>query len=199
MTADNGRSSQVSILHPPLSRPARCPRVIALMPLCEDSQGQSSEILILILLTFAFLLCSLRIMVRLRLFPFFRSQNPFAQPFALSARYAADRGDAPKGEDDFVPDLNVRLICRDCKVDPPNLAEEFESGDLVCADCGLVVGENIIDTRSEWRTFANEDGDDPSRVGAASNPLLDGINEQLESRIGYRDGGTGLRGICRGR
>ncbi|KAJ1035930.1 hypothetical protein NDA13_000585 [Ustilago tritici] len=118
-------------------------------------------------------------------------QNAFAQPFALSARYAADRGDAPKGEDDFVPDLNVRLICRDCKTDPPNLAEEFESGDLVCADCGLVVGENIIDTRSEWRTFANEDGDDPSRVGAASNPLLDGINEQLESRIGYRDGGTG--------
>lgn len=144
-------------------------------------------------------------------------QTSFSQPFALSARYAADRGDAPKGDDDFVPDLNVRLICRDCKIDPPNLTEEYDSGDLVCADCGLVVGENIIDTRSEcksdvvnlahlssrciWlivlvvrrlgRTFANEDGDDPSRVGAASNPLLDGINEQLESRIGHRDGGSG--------
>ncbi|EPQ28031.1 uncharacterized protein PFL1_04358 [Pseudozyma flocculosa PF-1] len=117
--------------------------------------------------------------------------NAFAQPFALSARYAADRGAAPKGEDDFVPDLNVRLICRDCKIDPPNLTEEFDSGDLVCSDCGLVVGENIIDTRSEWRTFANEDGDDPSRVGSAGNPLLDGINEQLESRIGHRDGGSG--------
>ncbi|PWN48997.1 putative SUA7-TFIIB subunit, factor E [Violaceomyces palustris] len=107
------------------------------------------------------------------------------------ARYAADRGDAPKKDDDFVPDLNVRLICRDCQVDPPNLTEEFASGDLVCADCGLVVGENIIDTRSEWRTFSNEDGDDPSRVGSAGNPLLDGINEQLDTRIGSRDGGSG--------
>ena len=54
-----------------------------------------------------------------------------------------------------------------------------------------MLGDRIIDTRSEWRTFANEDGDDPSRVGSVANPILDGITEQLESRIAARDGGTG--------
>lgn len=130
--------------------------------------------------------------------------------FALSPRYAAERSSATAAQhsppspvetnlprppqrsaSDFAPDLNVRLICPDCKIDPPNVTEEFSSGDLVCADCGLVLGDRIVDTRSEWRTFANEDGDDPSRVGSAANPILDGITEQLESRIAARDGGTG--------
>jgi transcription initiation factor TFIIB len=110
-------------------------------------------------------------------------------------------------------------LCPDCKIDPPNLVEEFASGDVVCGDCGLVVGDKIIDTRSEcewcrggvdvkgekWRlieepfvfttagrTFANEEGDDPSRVGSANNPLMDGLTEQLDTRIGNRDGGTGV-------
>ena len=119
--------------------------------------------------------------------------------FAISPRFAAERAaatgaappDARSAAPQFLPDLNVRLICKDCKTVPPNITEEFASGDLVCADCGLVLGDRIVDTRSEWRTFANEDGDDPSRVGSAANPILDGITEQLESRIAARDGGTG--------
>ena len=87
------------------------------------------------------------------------------------------------------PDLNVRLLCPDCKNSTPNIIEGFASGDLVCGDCGLVLGDRIIDTRSEWRTFANDEGDDPSRVGAAANPLLDG--SQLDTVISRRDGGSG--------
>lgn len=67
-------------------------------------------------------------------------------------------------------------------------SEEFSSGDLVCATCGLVLGDRIIDTRSEWRTFANdENNDDPSRVGDAMNPLLNG--SQLETSIAFGEGG----------
>jgi len=94
-----------------------------------------------------------------------------------------------KAESEFRPDLNVKLICPDCKVQPPNIIEEFASGDLVCGDCGLILGDRIIDTRSEWRTFANDEGDDPSRVGAAANPLFDGA--QLDTVISRRDGGSG--------
>ncbi|KAL9538364.1 hypothetical protein MBANPS3_010987 [Mucor bainieri] len=90
----------------------------------------------------------------------------------------------------FQQNLNVTLCCLDCKIIPPNLVEEFASGDLVCGDCGLVLGDRIVDTRSEWRTFANDDGDDPSRVGAASNPLLDG--DQLDTIISRKDGGSGI-------
>ncbi|CAH1762382.1 3777_t:CDS:1 [Entrophospora sp. SA101] len=94
-----------------------------------------------------------------------------------------------KGPKQILPDLNIRLICPDCKNPVPNIVEEFANGDLVCGDCGLILGDRIIDTRSEWRTFANDEGDDPSRVGAAANPLLEG--SQLDTVISRRDGGSG--------
>lgn len=91
--------------------------------------------------------------------------------------------DAPKGE--FKENLNNILMCPECKEDPPNLIEEFSSGDMVCESCGLVLGERIIDTRSEWRTFSNDDqgNDDPSRVGDGPNALIDG--DQLQTTIAF--------------
>ncbi|KAK9468235.1 cyclin-like protein [Lipomyces arxii] len=85
----------------------------------------------------------------------------------------------------FQRNLNVHLMCPDCKEFPPNLVENFSDGDMVCGSCGLVLGDRIVDTRSEWRTFANDDqgNDDPSRVGEAMNPLLDG--NQLDTLISY--------------
>ena len=76
-------------------------------------------------------------------------------PFPLRDPQVKDEG-KPK---QFQPNLNVKLLCPDCKIDPPQIVEEFASGDLVCGDCGLILGDRIIDTRSEWRTFANDEGD----------------------------------------
>jgi transcription initiation factor TFIIB len=80
---------------------------------------------------------------------------------------------------------------------PPNLVEEFSSGDTVCGSCGRVLGERSIDTRSEWRTFSNDDqgNDDPSRIGDAANPLLHG--SQLQTEIGFGDGGIKVRELSR--
>lgn len=94
-------------------------------------------------------------------------------------------------EEEFRADLNVRLVCPDCQEENPNLIEEFGSGDLVCGGCGLVLGDKIVDTRSEWRTFANDEGDDPSRVGGPTDPLLDS-SEQFATLISFRDGNTGV-------
>ncbi|KAG9317839.1 hypothetical protein JVU11DRAFT_2065 [Chiua virens] len=104
----------------------------------------------------------------------------FSQPFPLAAN--SQKVQSPT----YGPDLAVRLICPDCRDPNPNIVEEFGSGDLVCGGCGLVLGDRIVDTRSEWRTFANDEGDDPSRVGAASDPLLEGM-EQLDTVISFRD------------
>lgn len=95
---------------------------------------------------------------------------------------------------EYKDNLNNILSCPDCKEFPPNLTEEFSSGDMVCTSCGLVVGERIIDTRSEWRTFSNDDqgNDDPSRVGDAPNMLLEG--SQLETTIAF-DGGKGSKNL----
>lgn len=46
-------------------------------------------------------------------------------------------------------DLAVRLICPDCQDPNPNIVESFASGDLVCGNCGMVLGDRIVDTRSE--------------------------------------------------
>jgi len=108
----------------------------------------------------------------------------YAQPFPLAAPQKAQQAT-------FAPDLAVRLICPDCRDPNPNIVEEFGSGDLVCGSCGLVLGDRVVDTRSEWRTFANDEGDDPSRVGAASDPAMEGI-EQLDTVISFRDGGSGV-------
>ena len=87
----------------------------------------------------------------------------------------------------FQEDLNNLLCCPDCKEIPPNLIEEFSSGDMVCQSCGVVVGTRIIDTRSEWRTFANDDhgGDDPSRVGAAQDEFVEG--QQLSTTVAFSE------------
>ncbi|KAG8763361.1 transcription initiation factor IIB, partial [Ceratobasidium sp. 423] len=93
--------------------------------------------------------------------------TPNMQAFPLQSQVQQA---APAQKQAFAPDLAVRLICPECKDPNPKIVEEFGSGDL---------------------TFANDEGDDPSRVGAATNPLLEGI-EQLDTVISFKDGGSGM-------
>jgi transcription initiation factor TFIIB len=102
-----------------------------------------------------------------------------------------------QGSKEWQENLNMTVMCKDCKEFPPNLVEEFSSGDMVCASCGLVLGDRIVDTRSEWRTFSNDDqgNDDPSRVGDGANPLLNG--SQLTTTIAFGDGSARSRDLLR--
>lgn len=95
---------------------------------------------------------------------------------------------AVKPEEPWTENLTMRVICKDCKEDPPNVVEDFAAGDMICGSCGLVLGDRIVDTRSEWRTFTNDDqnNDDPSRVGDGANPLLNGA--QLQTAIAFGGG-----------
>ncbi|KUI68451.1 Transcription initiation factor IIB [Cytospora mali] len=99
---------------------------------------------------------------------------------------------APDGEYKENAQISNILMCPDCKEYPPNLVEEFSNGDMVCSSCGLVVGDRIVDTRSEWRTFANDDqnGDDPSRVGDVGNPLFEDTVATLQTTIGSEGGNS---------
>ncbi|KAI1825453.1 cyclin-like protein [Xylaria intraflava] len=108
-----------------------------------------------------------------------------SQQSASAAAAGGDDGQQESKEQPWQQNLNEIMQCPDCREFPPNLIEEFSSGDMVCASCGLVLGDRIIDTRSEWRTFANDDqnNDDPSRVGDSANPLLHG--SQLETNIAF--------------
>lgn len=107
-----------------------------------------------------------------------------------------EKGEPPEMEK-WKENLNMQLICPDCKEVPPNLVEEFSSGDMVCGSCGVVLGDRIVDTRSEWRTFSNDDqgNDDPSRVGDGPNLLLNG--SQLQTTIAFTDGNARSRDLLR--
>ncbi|GAA5866618.1 hypothetical protein JCM1840_002402 [Sporobolomyces johnsonii] len=111
-------------------------------------------------------------------------------PFALKLDPSAAAALAASKAQEFHQDLNVRLTCPDCK-DDAQLVEEYSSGDLVCGGCGLVLGDKVVDTRSEWRSFADSEGDDPSRVGGPQDPLLD-PSEQLSTVISFKDNNTGV-------
>ncbi|KAF5941222.1 hypothetical protein HYC85_022389 [Camellia sinensis] len=64
------------------------------------------------------------------------------------------------------------VYCSDCKR-ATEVVFDHSAGDTVCSECGLVLESHSIDETSEWRTFANESGDnDPVRVGGPTNPLL---------------------------
>jgi transcription initiation factor TFIIB len=68
----------------------------------------------------------------------------FGQAFPLAVPSQAQK-------QSFGPDLSVRLICPECRDPNPNIVEEFGSGDLVCGSCGLVLGDRVVDTRSECK------------------------------------------------
>lgn len=95
---------------------------------------------------------------------------------------------APPTEQEWQENLNIKMICKDCREDPPDLVEDRASGDMICGNCGLVLQERSVDQSSEWRTFSNDDqgNDDPSRVGDGPNALLNG--NQLNTSIAFGDG-----------
>ena len=115
----------------------------------------------------------------------------------LSPGEVYEEAPQPVKDEEWREDLNVTLMCPDCREMPPNLVEEFSAGDTICGSCGRVLSERGIDTRSEWRTFSNDDqgNDDPSRIGDAANPLLRG--SQLQTEIGFGDGGLKVRELSR--
>ncbi|CAF2431892.1 unnamed protein product [Rotaria sp. Silwood2] len=54
------------------------------------------------------------------------------------------------------------------------LIEDYRAGDMICSQCGLVVGERMIDVSAEWREFGDESNSkDRSRVGGAQSLLYD--------------------------
>eukprot|EP00053_Salpingoeca_punica_P018963 m.188919 g.188919 ORF g.188919 m.188919 type:complete len:375 (-) comp17541_c0_seq1:3364-4488(-) len=72
--------------------------------------------------------------------------------------------------------------------------EDFRAGDLICSQCGLVVGDRVVDVGTEWRTFSNSEKrdftSDPNRVGQAENPLLfgsSGLCTELTTLPGERE------------
>ena len=55
---------------------------------------------------------------------------------------------SPKDEKKNVDEVTD---CPDCGSN--HLKRDYDHAEIVCADCGLVLEENIVDTGPEWRAF----------------------------------------------
>jgi transcription initiation factor TFIIB len=64
-----------------------------------------------------------------------------------------------------VPKVHQRLaeICPECA--SKNLVHDYDSGETICGDCGLVLYEQMLDKGPEWRAFTQQEKTSRSRVG----------------------------------
>jgi transcription initiation factor TFIIB len=63
---------------------------------------------------------------------------------------------------------NKRLIesCPECN--SKNLVHDYDTGETICGDCGLVLYDQMLDKSPEWRAYTHEEKTSRSRVGAPS-------------------------------
>ena len=59
-----------------------------------------------------------------------------------------------------------RLVesCPECK--SKNLVHDYDTGETICGDCGLVLYDQMLDKGPEWRAYTQEEKTSRSRVGA---------------------------------
>ena len=64
-----------------------------------------------------------------------------------------------------VQKTNQHLVekCPECA--SKNLVHDYDSGETICGDCGLVLYEQMMDKGPEWRAFTAEEKTSRSRVG----------------------------------
>lgn len=74
--------------------------------------------------------------------------------------------------------LSFSFFCKECKK-YPTIFEDYKQGYIICSDCGLVLCNSIVDTRSEWRTFPDTTGADMCRIGSTSNELMKSSNIEI--------------------
>ncbi len=74
-------------------------------------------------------------------------------------------------------------VCPECG--SSNFVQDYVRGELVCSNCGLVITEQIVDNRAEWRAFDKSQNDKRSRVGM---PMTYTIHDKgLSTLIDYRN------------
>ena len=57
--------------------------------------------------------------------------------------------------------------CPECGSE--NLVHDYDTGETVCGDCGLVLYEQMMDKGPEWRAFTQEEKASRSRVGVPTS------------------------------
>ena len=79
--------------------------------------------------------------------------------------------------------LRTKMVCSECG--SSSLLRDYDTGELVCQNCGYVISSTFIDQGPEWRAFDQEQRDKLPRVGA---PVTWTIHDKgLSTTIGWQD------------
>jgi len=65
--------------------------------------------------------------------------------------------------------IRQRLIDKCPECGSSNLVHDYDTGETVCGDCGLVLYEQMMDKGPEWRAFTQEEKASRSRVGVPTS------------------------------
>jgi len=65
--------------------------------------------------------------------------------------------------------VRQRLVDKCPECGSPNLVHDYDTGETVCGDCGLVLYEQMMDKGPEWRAFTQEEKASRSRVGVPTS------------------------------
>jgi transcription initiation factor TFIIB len=65
--------------------------------------------------------------------------------------------------------VRQRLVDRCPECGSTNLVHDYDTGETVCGDCGLVIREQMMDKGPEWRAFTQEEKASRSRVGVPTS------------------------------
>ena len=81
-------------------------------------------------------------------------------------------------------------VCPECS--SRHSVEDSRRGEIICADCGLVLSANLIDQGPEWRAFSKEQSDQRRRVGSPINYARSDKGLTTTLGWGFRDAGGRL-------
>jgi transcription initiation factor TFIIB len=62
-----------------------------------------------------------------------------------------------------------RLVDKCPECDSSNLIHDYDTGETICGECGLVIHEQMMDKGPEWRAFTEEQRVSRARVGAPTS------------------------------
>ena len=79
--------------------------------------------------------------------------------------------------------LKKQTVCTECG--NSNLQQDYETSELVCQACGIVVSSSELSTEPEWRAFDQQQREKLPRVGAPVNWAIH--DKGLSTTIGWQD------------
>jgi transcription initiation factor TFIIB len=84
------------------------------------------------------------------------------------------------------------IVCQVCSEDGESITDP-ESGEIICSNCGMVISENVQESRAEWRAFTADEAKNRRRSGMPTSLARHDMG--LATVIGRSDKDASGRGL----